>query len=67
MSGGACEMCKGSGMNDNFFFADASLYFNSKDNNLSVKSLPYFIFVLLYIKGHRVFNPLEGGITYIFK
>jgi len=25
MSGGACEMCKGSGMNDKFIFSDASL------------------------------------------
>ena len=25
MSGGACEMCKGSGMNDKFLFADQAL------------------------------------------
>ena len=28
---------------------------NDKEINLSVKTLPYFIFVFLYIKGHRLF------------
>jgi len=37
-------------------------FFNIDERiKLSVKSLPYFIFVFLYIKGHRLFNPLEGG------